>query len=163
MEFVTAKDMVLALYLDRFRYALVTPDLTNEEELREDRTGENWTYTFHRSDGKHIWRGERNVYSRLLGKVLIYPGPQWANIHEREEEYPEFIISVDSAGMDVCHSCDPDGLANLFGANQGAPSYLTPIFLPPRGTAEVLQRPKSVPRQGLPSPMRRIVGASAGQ
>ena len=39
-----------------------------------------------------------------------------------------FIIGVDEDGNSVEHTSDPDTLANYFGANPGAPHYLTAIY-----------------------------------
>ena len=80
------------------------------------------------------------TFSRLLVKRILHPPSQekcgmwpWDSA---EEEYPEFIIDEDSDGQLVKFTCDPDTLANYFGANPDAPHYLTPVFFRP----EVLKR-----------------------
>lgn len=137
MEYLTAKGMVLALFVDRFRYGMIEPVLRDDETLVEDRAGPDMVYNFHRSDARHIGYEHRNVFSRLLGKVLVRGGPDW-EFHpgEREEPYEDFIIGVDERGEPRFHTCDHELLANYFGANPGAPHYLTPVFF----RHEVLQK-----------------------
>jgi hypothetical protein len=43
-------------------------------------------------------------------------------------EYLDFIIGEDERGRPVEHTCEPSVLANYFGANPGAPHYVTPVF-----------------------------------
>lgn len=126
MQFAAAKDMGLALFVDRFRYGFVSPPLKPEEAIEEEIATEKSTYSFHRSDARYIGHAGRNVFSRLLGKLLIVPGPGWND--PPAEHFEDFIIGVDDRGDDRLHSCDPDRLANYFGANPGAPHYLTPVF-----------------------------------
>ena len=42
--------------------------------------------------------------------------------------YIDFKIGVSQSGKVITHTCDPDKLANLFGANPEAPHLLTPVF-----------------------------------
>lgn len=72
------------------------------------------------------------AFSRLLGKRLIAPLPKeksgfWGFAEEESKRFAEFIIGTTAEGDDVMHTCDPDTLSNYFGANPGAPSYLTPV------------------------------------
>lgn len=137
MKYTAAKDMVLALYVDRFRYGFVTPPLKPEEAIEEDVATEISTYSFHRSDAEYIGYKHRNVFSRLLGKLLVVPGAEWGDSREAQaRRYEEFIIGVDERGDDRLYSCEPDRLANYFGANPDAPHYLTPVFF----QREVLQK-----------------------
>jgi hypothetical protein len=46
---------------------------------------------------------------------------------KRDEYFPEFIIGVDAMGNEIRFTCNPDKLANYFGANAGAPHYLTAV------------------------------------
>lgn len=45
-----------------------------------------------------------------------------------EKHYVDFKIVLLQSGKCIMHTCDPKKLANLFGANIGAPQYLTPVF-----------------------------------
>ncbi len=73
----------------------------------------------------------RRPFSRLLGKKIILPPERsecglWP--FEAPKEYVNFIVGEDERGRPIEHTCDPDVLANYFGANPGAPHYLTPVF-----------------------------------
>jgi len=123
MQYVTAKGMVLALFVNRFRYGSIEPDLRDDEALVEgDRVETDMVYGFHRSRGHSQ---NRNVLSRLIGKVLVGGGPEWEFSPERRiERHEEFIIDVDERGEALLHTCDP----KLLGHAKGGPPYLTPVF-----------------------------------
>ncbi|MGY4103605.1 hypothetical protein ACW2Q0_29185 [Nocardia sp. R16R-3T] len=79
------------------------------------------------------------VLSRILATRVLPPPPQeecgiWP--WEADEEYPEFIVGETSTGRPVTYTCNPDELANYFGANPDAPHYLTGVSF----RKEVLQR-----------------------
>ena len=42
--------------------------------------------------------------------------------------YADFTIGVSPSGKLITHTCNPNKLANMFGANPGAPLFLTPVF-----------------------------------
>jgi hypothetical protein len=70
--------------------------------------------------------------SRLVGKRLIAPPSieecgVWP-FEPHSDQYANFIVACDEDGKDIVHSCDPDALANYFGANEQAPHFLTPIW-----------------------------------
>lgn len=79
-------------------------------------------------------------FSRYLGKkVLPPPDIQSCGVwpyEEKDNHFPEFIIGEDQDGKEVRFACDPDRLANYFGANAEAPQYLTPVFF----SRDVLRR-----------------------
>lgn len=79
-----------------------------------------------------------------MGKKVIFPKPveecgYWP--YEKERKYNDFIIGIDDYGEPQTFTSDPDMLSNYFGANPGAPHYLTPVFF----KKEVLQRYLSHP------------------
>lgn len=81
------------------------------------------------------------IFSRVLAKRIIKAPPQqtcglWPWDKVSASEYPEFIIGEDDYGRPIKYTCNPKELGNYFGANPGAPHYLTPVFFKP----EVLQR-----------------------
>ncbi|WP_243896432.1 hypothetical protein [Actinomyces bowdenii] len=85
--------------------------------------------------------GHQKVFSRVLVKhVLIAPPQETCGIWPWDEldplDYPDFVIGEDEIGKPIKFTCDPDQLANYFGANPDAPHYLTPVFFKP----EVLQK-----------------------
>jgi hypothetical protein len=126
--------MHLAIYFDIHRYSsLSIEDVDPSLRLIEVREN-NLTYNFHAV----AWEfpdDERQTFSRLLGKKLIAGVSKeksgiWPYNEKsaQEKNYVEFIIGYDDEGEEVYHSCDPDLLANYFGANPGSPHYLTPVY-----------------------------------
>src|SRR5664280_2819735 len=71
-------------------------------------------------------------FTRFLGtRVLPAPALEKAGVwpfEPTDRHYPEFVIGQDDQGGSVRHTCDPDLLANYFGANPGSPHYLTPVY-----------------------------------
>lgn len=93
-----------------------------------DVAGDNLRFAYH---GGHIGTSDRPCFTRLLGKRLLPPPPiEQSGVYPFEEEpqYLNFIIGTDADGRPVEHSCNPDLLANYFGANPDAPHFLTPVF-----------------------------------
>ena len=45
-----------------------------------------------------------------------------------DERYADFKIGVSPTGAPIMYTCEPKRLANFFGANPGAPQFLTPVF-----------------------------------
>lgn len=43
-------------------------------------------------------------------------------------QYADFTIGVSPSGKLIMHTCNPNKLANLFGANPSEPQFLTPVF-----------------------------------
>ena len=88
--------------------------------------------------GDNMYYPEK-AYSVLMGKKIIMPAPVeecgfWP--FDKTEKYEEFIIGVDEFGNEKTYTCNPDKLANYYGANPDAPMYLTPVFF----KKEVLQK-----------------------
>lgn len=76
---------------------------------------------------------EGKAFSRLVGKKIVCPPSViqcgvWPYDEEQQAQFADFITGIDERGNPVTHSCDPDGLANYFGANEHAPHYLTPVW-----------------------------------
>jgi hypothetical protein len=82
-----------------------------------------------------FWSGDAafvddsKCFSRLMGKMILpCPTDSIPDPFERKDEsFSEFIIGIDEHGNSVRHSCDHNLLANYFGANPGAPHYLTSV------------------------------------
>ena len=79
-------------------------------------------------------------FSRYLAKrVIPAPARERSGIwpyEAQDDYYPEFIIGVDEHGKPIRYTCNGDVLSNYFGANPGAPHYLTPVYF----RREVLQK-----------------------
>jgi hypothetical protein len=75
--------------------------------------------------------GSAPSYSRILGKKIISgykreDSGMWP--YEETRKYTDFIVGVDKEGKPTSFSCESEKLANYFGANPGAPHFLTPVF-----------------------------------
>jgi hypothetical protein len=105
-----------------------------------NRDGEScWNFNIAKADFTH--QHDEQSFSRLVGKRAIMPVEKsdsnfWPYKDARRKNYPEFLIGTDDHGESQRFSCDPSKLANYFGANPGAPHYLTPVFF----RREVLQK-----------------------
>ena len=128
-QFLAIKEMYLAI---QFCYLEYSPYTFEELELSEganDHRDKLCRWNFHCADCRSI--GEQGTYSRILGKRLIEPLPksksEFLGFSEDKKDYEDFIIGVDNDGDNVTHTCNPDKLADFFGANPGAPNYLTPV------------------------------------
>ncbi len=70
--------------------------------------------------------------SILIGLRLIEPFPKSQSgvpgfADEPERKYVDFIIGMDEIGGDSEYTCNPSALSDRFGANPGAPDYLTNV------------------------------------
>lgn len=131
-QFLAMKEMHLASFFDIVRYSDI--DLT---EIGPDSASTTFReglvcYSFHISACDFPIKPEHRLFSRLFGKKLIPPLPKGQSgvwpYETREKDYEEFIIGIEKNGDLVRYTSDPDRLANYFGANPGAPNYLTPVF-----------------------------------
>lgn len=87
------------------------------------------------------------AFSLLTGKRLIKPLPKSKSglrgfaEKRSKEKHVEFIIGIDENGDEIIHTSDPDTLANFFGANLGAPRYLTPVHFRKQVLDKYYQQP----------------------
>lgn len=120
-SFMAAKQMNLLLYFELTRHFKYQTTLTENE------ASESLKYTIY--SGKS-YNENYTSFSRILGKKLIRCAPIdkcgiWP--FNKEKVYQEFMVAGDS-DEPYNFTCNPDLLANYFGANPDAPHYLTPIF-----------------------------------
>ncbi len=122
-QYQAARQLDLLLFIDSVRYASsVGVTLPAEEDWR--------------SDNLCATRYPNTMLSppitRYLATRVIPPPPvERSDIwpyEEVDEYFPDFIIGYDDEGEEVRNSCNPEALANYFGANPEAPNYLTPVF-----------------------------------
>ncbi len=122
-QYQAARQLDLLLFIDSVRYAS-SAGITLPAEV-------NW-----RSDKLCATRypNTRTLLpiTRYLATRVIPPPPVersgiWP-YEEVDDYFPDFVIGYDEEGEEVRHSCDPDALANYFGANPEAPNYLTPVY-----------------------------------
>jgi len=128
-SFMAAKQMHLLLYFD------ITRKFTHHETYCSEEKGANLIFSIF-SDS-FTFKGF-NSFSRILGKKLICCDRiEMSRIwpFEVEKVYLDFIIGGD-VDLPIKYTCNPEVLSNYFGANKGAPNYLTPVFF----KKEVMQK-----------------------
>jgi len=138
-RFLAATQLYLAIYFESVRYSQIRlDDVPENQRLLEYRdTLSRYSLRVATCD----FRKGFLTFSRLLGKVIIPPPPieecgQWPFDEKSMEREVSFLIGVNPDGTPVEHTSNPDQLANNFGANPGAPHYLTPVYF----KREVLQK-----------------------
>lgn len=129
-QFLAIKEMHLAVLFDCREDSLMSLD-----ELGMSINSHN------QCDGLACWAisygdfcniGGHRAFSRLIGKRLIEPLPKekggiWGFAEDMEKRHVDFIIGSDDDGTEISYTCNPNKLADFFGANIGAPNYLTPV------------------------------------
>lgn len=76
---------------------------------------------------------KQNAMSSIIGKVIVngYKEPLHNDYREftEEKKYENFIIGQEhNTGKPIEFTCNADKLGNLFGVNQNAPQFLTPVY-----------------------------------
>jgi len=138
-QFAATKRMHIAFQFDLRRFAhgsvIELGPMERELEIRDEQS--LLRYDFHVGD---LPVSEGKVCSSIHGKKLIPPFPiERSGIgpyDTKEDEEIEFIIGTNDFGKSVSFTSREDKLANFFGANKGAPQYVTPVFF----RKEVLSR-----------------------
>lgn len=135
IKYATAKQMALLLFFDIRTKLNGTFKENKLNKFCENYNEDNLVYS--------IW-GDENTFSNhlfsvLMGKKIILPKSieecgYWP--YDKKNDYEEFIIGINEYGDNILYTSNPDKLSNYFGANEGAPHYLTPIFF----KKEVLQK-----------------------
>jgi hypothetical protein len=71
----------------------------------------------------------KRSHGRLLGKKFVSSdSSSKPDIFGRQKkQYIDFVIGADDNGEDALFTCNEAELSNYFGANPGAPNYLTPV------------------------------------
>ena len=143
-SYLAVKQMVLVLHIDS-RCIFQEYDASIREDYMQYRNNDNTIY-YTLSIGECTPLCKKENYSILFGKKLIF-GCDLKNCgiwpYNEEKKYVDFIIGIDDAGNEIRHTSDPAKLSNYFGANTGAPHYLTPVFF----NAEVLNKYYSKPEK----------------
>lgn len=127
-QFLAVKEMCLLVQFDFKEFSRFTPAELSLPESQEHRD-KDLVWDLHSGDMQF---GDSRAFSRLLGKRVVQPVEKaksgfWGFAEEEKKKHVEFIIGVNDSGDELLHTSDPDQLANFFGANPGAPQYLTPV------------------------------------
>lgn len=130
-QFQAGTGLHIAFYIDSVRYSQIAlADIPTDEHARVETDG---LIRWRRNVVKCDFKKEFETFSRLLCKVILAPPTQdkagtWPFKDDDDRRTVTFIIGIDKEGNEIEHSSDPDTLSNYFGANPGAPHYLTPIY-----------------------------------
>lgn len=138
-QFLAIKEMYLSIQFGRVERS--THSLKN---LGLKESGSN------NRKGLICWRlvygGGNRAFSRIVGKRLVEPLPKSERgfrefAGESEQRYVDFVIGIDERGGEFTYSCNPDSLANFFGADPEAPNYLTPVHFRKQVLDQYYQKP----------------------
>lgn len=129
-QFLAIKERHLAIYVDAKVFSPVDLAAIPASDQDVHVKADDLRYSLEVRQCDFSNRGA--TVSRLLGKRLIAPLPKeksgmWP-YEEPVPQYADFIVGTTEAGDRIFFTCDERYLANYFGANPGAPHYLTPIF-----------------------------------
>lgn len=129
-QFLAIRDMHLSVQFDCREHSSYSLEELGLEECGDDKRQGLACWGLHYGGFRGI--GEHRAFSRLLGKRLVEPLPKsksgfFGFAEEEEKKYVDFIINVDENGDEETNTSNPGALANYFGANPGAPNYLTPV------------------------------------
>jgi len=129
-QFQAGTGLHFAIYTDSRRFSKIALADVPVDEL--ERVEESATFRWRRNVAKCDFKDGYNTFSRLLCKVILEPPPRekagvWPFKDDQPEKAVTFIVGVDEDGNEVEYTSDPDALGNNFGANPGAPHYLTPV------------------------------------
>ena len=128
-QYLTIRKMKLAIFFDYNRLSKKTIEELGVKEHSREEKGADFIY----SVGVGKWMGfsdnTKKSHGRLLGKKLVSGDPSFKpDIFGRQKkQYIDFIIGADDDGKEILFTCSEAELANNFGANEGAPNYLTPV------------------------------------
>lgn len=142
-DFLAAYNKVCVIGYDNRRYINTNDEIKKDYITKKDDLF-NYSLVIDRdtfSDYKY--------FSCILGKIIIKPyleplHEDYLYLKPKKEEFTEYIIATDQqSGKEITFTCDESKLANYFGANQGSPHFLTPVYF----TRDVLDRYTSNPAQ----------------
>jgi len=144
-QFLAIKEMHLALFFDSHVYSVHSLEKLGLKEGGNDQRLGLMRWDLHYGEFRGGFDAHK-VYSRLIGKRLIDPLPKeksefWGFAEKEQKKVVDFIIGVDRDGNEMPNTSDPELLANYFGANPGAPHYLTPVYFRKEVLDKYYQKP----------------------
>lgn len=128
-QYLAIRKMKLAIFFDYSRLSTKTIEELGIEEYSREEKGADFIYSI----GVGKWMGfsdeTKKSHGRLLGKKIVSGDPSFKpDIFGRQKKgYIDFVIGADDDGKEILHTCNEAKLSNYFGANPGAPHYLTPV------------------------------------
>ncbi len=127
-RYQAARQLDLLLFADTICKVADQTDATTLRNLGYDQVSD--LEAVHLAVGR-LATSQSTAFSRLLMKRVVPPLPPevsklWP--WESDETFQEFIVGEDEVGNPRSSSCNPSVLADYFGANEGAPNYMTSVF-----------------------------------
>ncbi len=131
LQFLAATRLHLAIFFDIVRYSRLQLESIPESQRILTHADDRSRYF------RHVVQCDFSLgfptFSRLLGKVIVSPPPmeqcgKWPFAEAQPEPEVPFVIGVSLDGTMLEYTSDPSKLSNYFGANSGAPHYLTPVY-----------------------------------
>ena len=142
LKFIAAKQMALAIYVESFRHCVPSLAELGIEEVQTIDDEDLYHFPLAIVPDNFGIKSEFQTASLIVGgKKYVLPGPVPAYDEKEPETYIEFMVGSDEDGKSISHTCDPGALANYFGANPGAPNFLTPVFFRPEVLAKYYADP----------------------
>lgn len=132
-QFLALKECHLALFFEYNKHYYQQDISTIPEEKRLEQYNDDDTI-YHLIFSKAFTGCNYKMSGRIIGKKLISPylksksGIWPYDVEEKMKTYEDFIIGETPDGELISFTCNPNKLANDFGANPDAPHYLTPIY-----------------------------------
>jgi hypothetical protein len=136
-RYQAAKQVDLLLFIDSTEYGPATLEIA-DADVEEQEEFLRASFYVRRIHGRPFSRyfGKRIVPAPPVSESCVWP------YEVRDDHFPDFIIGVDDHGKPVRHTCNGDLLSNYFGANPGAPHYLTPVYFNREVLRKYYQRPE---------------------
>jgi hypothetical protein len=144
-QYLTIRKMKLAIFFDYNLFSSRTIEELGIEEHSREEKGADFIYSVSFGRWPGLSDNTKKSHGRLLGKKLVSSDRSFKpDIFGRQEkQYIDFIIGADDNGKEVLFTCNEAALSNYFGANPGAPHYLTPVCF----RKEVLNKYYSQPQK----------------
>lgn len=130
-QFLAATQLYLCIYLHSTRFSWIQLQDVPEQDRALKYRDKSYRYSIHVRECD--FQQGYLTFSRLLGKVIIEPPPieecgKWPFKEGEMEQEVSFIIGISPNGEPKEFTSNPDKLSDYFGANPGAPNYLTPVY-----------------------------------
>jgi hypothetical protein len=128
-EFLAVKKACLLIQYEFNRFSPKSLEEQGIKELDVTIKEDKYCYTQYIRDFDFI-DDDTKSHARLFGVKLIqgFPEIKPRGLFRQDKKYEDFFIGFNEKGEDVNFTCEEKKLSNFFGANKGAPNYLTPVF-----------------------------------
>lgn len=126
-EFLSAKNMELSLQFDFMRFSQDEVESLGLKETLERVCAADGVFQIQIVNRRNF-SSNKGAQGWLLGKRTIKGKEDKKFRGTEEERFIEFLIGINSDCKEIQYTCKESELSNYFGANPGAPHYLTPVF-----------------------------------